>query len=331
MKNVSETNKSAGRFTRFAWFVVAYNILVVVWGAFVRASKSGDGCGASYPLCNGMIIPHAAEIKTIVEFSHRLSSGLALLCVIALVFWAFRAFPRKHLARKGAVLSLLFILMEAAIGAGLVLLELVAHNDSIARAVWMAAHLVNTFILLAVLVLTAYWAGNDKPRIHLRGNKPRGVCFAALFAGMMLVGVSGAIAALGDTLFPAESLSQGISQDFSETAHVLIRLRIWHPVLSILTGCFAALLAAWHIRKRPDDLKTKQIALAVIALVFVQLAAGALNVLLLTPIWMQLVHLFLADLLWLSLILLAASSLSQTAEKIVEVKNAESQLETVKI
>src|SRR4028118_734750 len=108
MKNVSDTNKSAGRFTRFAWFVVAYNILVVVWGAFVRASKSGDGCGASYPLCNGMIIPHAAEIKTVVEFSHRLSSGLALLCVVVLVFWAFRAFPRKHLARRGAILSLVF-------------------------------------------------------------------------------------------------------------------------------------------------------------------------------------------------------------------------------
>ncbi|HEX9930318.1 MAG TPA: COX15/CtaA family protein [Pyrinomonadaceae bacterium] len=331
MKNVSDINKSAGRFARFAWFVVAYNILVVVWGAFVRASKSGDGCGASYPLCNGMIIPHAAEIKTIVEFSHRLSSGLALLCVVALVFWAFRAFPRRHLARKGAVLSLVFILTEAAIGAGLVLLELVAHNDSIARAVWMAAHLVNTFILLAVLVLTAYWAGNDGRRVHFRGNEPRAVGFAALLAGMIMVGVSGAIAALGDTLFPAESLSHGISQDFSETAHILIRLRIWHPVLSILIGCFAVLLAAWHIRKRPDDLKTKQISSAVITLVLIQLAAGALNVLLLTPIWMQLVHLFLADLLWLSLILLAASSLSQTAEKTIEVKNAESQLETVKI
>ncbi|MDQ4120098.1 MAG: COX15/CtaA family protein [Acidobacteriota bacterium] len=331
MKNVSVKSKSARRFTRFAWFVVAYNILVVVWGAFVRASKSGDGCGTSYPLCNGMIVPHAAEIKTIVEFSHRLSSGVALLCVIALVFWAFRAFPRKHLARKGAVLSLVFILTEAAIGAGLVLLELVAHNDSIARAVWMSAHLVNTFILLAVLVLTAYWAGNGERRIYFRGNETRAVSFAAAIAGMMLVGVSGAIAALGDTLFPAESLAHGIQQDFSETAHVLIRLRIWHPVLSILTGLFMALLATRHFRQKTDDQRTKHFSLAVIVLVLIQLAAGALNVLLLTPIWMQLLHLFLADLLWLSLILLAVSSLSQTAEEIVEVKNAETRLETVEV
>jgi heme A synthase len=331
MKNVSEINKSARRFTRFAWFVVAYNILVVVWGAFVRASKSGDGCGASYPLCNGMIIPHAAEIKTVVEFSHRLSSGLALLCVVALVIWAFRAFPRKHLARKGAVLSLVFILTEAAIGAGLVLFELVAHNDSIARAFWMAAHLVNTFILLAVLVLTAYWAGSGEGRVSFRGNETRAISFAAVLAGMMLVGVSGAIAALGDTLFPAESLAHGISQDFSETAHTLIRLRIWHPILSISVGCLAALLAAWHIRKIPENLKTRQIAFSVIGLVLIQLAAGGLNVLLLTPIWMQLVHLFLADLLWLSLILLAASSLSQTAEEAIEIKSTETRLETVKI
>lgn len=331
MKNVSETNKSTRGFARFAWFVVAYNILVVVWGAFVRASKSGDGCGASYPLCNGMIIPHAAEIKTVVEFSHRLSSGLALLCVIALVFWAFRAFPRKHPARKGAVLSLVFILTEAAIGAGLVLFELVAHNDSIARAFWMAAHLINTFILLAVLVLTAYWAGNDGRRIYFRGNESRAAGFAALLAGMMLVGVSGAIAALGDTLFPAESLAHGINQDFSETAHTLIRLRIWHPILSISIGCLTALLAVWQIRKRPEDLRTKRIGLTLIGLILIQLAAGALNVLLLTPIWMQMVHLFLADLLWLSLILLAASSLSQTAAETVEVKNAETRLETVEV
>lgn len=318
MESVSLKNKSAASFRKFAWFVLAYNILVVVWGAFVRASKSGDGCGASYPFCNGMIIPHAAEIKTVVEFSHRLSSGIALLLVVALLIWAFRAFRRKSPTRKWAVLSLFFILTEAAIGAGLVLFELVAHNDSIARAFWMAAHLINTFILLAVLALTAYQSGNSEKRLIFKGNELRALSFAAILAGMMIVGVSGAIAALGDTLFPAESLAQGIEQDFSETAHLLIRLRIWHPLSSILVGGSAAFFAAWHIWNGRSDSITKRLSRTVIALVAIQLAAGAINVLLLTPIWMQLVHLFLADLLWLSLILLGATSLSQQSELAVE-------------
>lgn len=329
MENVSFTNKSVERFTRFAWFVVAYNILVVIWGAFVRASKSGDGCGVSYPLCNGMIVPHAAEIKTIVEFMHRVSTTPALVFVIILVVLAFRRFPRGHLVRKSAVLSLIFILTEGAIGAILVLYRMVAHDDSVARVFSMSAHLINTFILLAVLTLTAYWAGKWEKRLIFKGNEARAVSFAALIAGMLLVGITGAVAALGDTLFPAESLAHGFNQDFAETAHYLIRLRIYHPLVSVLVGCSAAAVAAWHILKRPDNSETKRISVAVVVLVAIQLAAGAVNVLLLAPIWMQLVHLFLADLLWMSVVLLAAASLSQTGEVAVETRNAESLLETV--
>jgi heme A synthase len=328
MKNISVTDKSVERFARFAWFVVAYNILVIIWGAFVRASKSGDGCGVSYPLCNGMIVPHAAEIKTIIEFMHRVSTTPALLFVIILVVLAFRRFPRGHLVRKSAVLSLIFILTEGAIGAILVLYRMVAHDDSVARVFSMSAHLINTFILLAVLSLTAYWAGNSEKRLIFKGNETRALSFVALIAGMLLVGVSGAVAALGDTLFPAQSLAHGFAQDLAESAHYLIRLRVWHPLVSVLVGCLAAALAAWHILKRPDNVETKRISIAVIALVAIQLAAGVVNVLLLAPIWMQLVHLFLADLLWMAIVLLAAASLSQIDESSVEAKNAESLLET---
>lgn len=331
MESISPNNKSAGRFTKFAWFVLGYNILVVVWGAFVRASKSGDGCGASYPLCNGMIIPHAAEIKTVVEFSHRLSSGVALLLVIGLLIWAFRRFPKKTLPRKMAFLSLVFILIEAAIGAGLVLFELVANNQSIARGYWMGAHLINTFILLAVLALTVYWSGNASKRLIFKGNELRAAGFTALLIGMLLVGVSGAIAALGDTLFPAKSLAHGIEQDYAETAHVFVRLRIWHPFTSIVVGLATALFAAEHIWKKRGDAQTKRLAQAVVGLVGIQLVAGAVNVLLLTPIWMQLVHLLLADLLWLSLVLLGASSLSEQTQTVGETESVETRFEAARI
>src|SRR5262249_872473 len=146
------------RFAKYAWFTLAFNLLVIVWGAYVRASKSGAGCGSHWPLCNGEVIPNSPTIKTLIEYSHRLSSGLALLLVVGMLVWVFRAYARKHQLRYLSAFAMFFMLMEAAIGAGLVLFEMVAENKSIARALWISAHLINTFLLIGTLALTAWLA-----------------------------------------------------------------------------------------------------------------------------------------------------------------------------
>lgn len=146
------------RFAKFAWAALGYNLLVIVWGAYVRASGSGAGCGAHWPLCNGLVVPRAAAVETLVEFSHRLTSGVVLVIAVAMVIMAFRSFPRGSIVRKGAVAVLVLTIAEALIGAGLVLFELVAHDTSIKRALSMSMHLVNTFFLLGALTLTAHWA-----------------------------------------------------------------------------------------------------------------------------------------------------------------------------
>src|SRR5262245_28237530 len=145
------------RFAKYAWLTLAFNLLVIVWGAYVRASGSGAGCGSHWPLCNGEVIPGSPAVKTIIEFSHRLSSGFALLLVAGGLIWTFRAYAPKHQLRRLSVAAIFFMLMEAAIGAGLVLFEMVAENKSIARALWISAHLVNTFLLVGTLALMA-WA-----------------------------------------------------------------------------------------------------------------------------------------------------------------------------
>jgi heme A synthase len=158
------------RFARYAWFVLGYNLLVIMWGAYVRASGSGAGCGNHWPLCRGAVIPRSPALETLVEISHRFTSGLSLIFVIGLVFWSFQRFPRRHPVRAAAVVSLVFILTEALIGAGLVLFEYVAHNASTARAFWMSGHLINTFLLLGALALTAWWAsGHEKTAKPVRG------------------------------------------------------------------------------------------------------------------------------------------------------------------
>ena len=299
------------KFSVAAWLVLLYNLAVIAWGAFVRATGSGAGCGRHWPMCNGVVVPRAPSAATLIEFSHRLTSGLALLLVVALAVWAFRVYPRRHVVRRAAVASVVLMLTEALVGAGLVLLELVAHDASLRRAVALPTHLVNTFFLLAAVALTAWWStvvppAATGPAVRLRGQGGVGAFVAASLAGTLLLGVSGAVTALGDTLFPAGSLVEGMRQDVSPTAHFLLRLRIWHPTLALGVGALVAVTAGvvWLTR---NDRRTQRFAAAVVILFLAQLVAGVTNLLLLVPVWMQLVHLLLADLLWITLVLLAAS------------------------
>jgi heme A synthase len=281
------------RFTLYAWSVVAYNLLVVLWGAFVRATGSGAGCGSHWPLCDGEMVPRAPRIETIIEYTHRLTSGLALLAVVVLLFWAMRAFPRGHRVRRAAGLSTVFILIEAALGAGLVLFEYVAQNASAGRAVYLSAHLLNTQVLLGALAATAWFSHRpDSPGLA-RSSKP----VLAAMAATLFVSMTGAVAALGDTLVPAGSAAAEVSPG----AQALLRLRIFHPVIAVAAALFTWWMLGGVLRLKPPA-AGRRAALAAMALVLVQLIAGAVNVVLLAPVWMQLVHLFLANLLWLALV-----------------------------
>jgi heme a synthase len=291
------------RFARYAAAVLAYNLGVVLWGAFVRATGSGAGCGNHWPLCNGEVVPQAPAVATFIEFTHRASSGIDVVLVAILAVWAFRAFPRRHAVRLGATLSSLFLVTEALIGAALVKLEQVAQNASVGRAYSLSAHLINTLTLLACLALTVWWAAGGA-RLSLRGRE----AWLALpgIALLVLAGIGGAIAALGDTLFPATSLAAGFHADFDPAAHLFLRLRLLHPLLAASAGGWIVVYALTRAARLPES---RPLAYSTAALVGVQVVAGITNLLLLAPVWMQMVHLLLADLLWISLVLLAAIAL----------------------
>jgi heme A synthase len=294
------------KLSRFAWGVLVYNLGVVSWGAYVRATRSGAGCGAHWPLCNGQVIPSAPSVEMLVEFSHRLTSGLALASVVALLAWTWRAAPRGHAARRGAAWAAFFMLTEAGVGAALVLFQLVADNPSMARAMFMSVHLVNTFALLAGLALTAWWLSGGAP-LAVAGRAARLGWLALGAGGLALAGVSGAITALGDTLYPVRSLAEGLSADLSATSHAIIRLRLLHPAITVTVAL--ALVFAGLAARRIASPKGRQWGARVAALAGIEIAAGVVNLLLLAPVWMQLVHLLIADLLWISYVLFAASLL----------------------
>jgi len=292
------------RYARYAWGVLAWNVAVVLWGAFVRASGSGAGCGAHWPRCNGQVIPQSPSAKTLIEFTHRMMTGADGFLVLGLVAAAFLLFGKGSPVRRGAVLSGFFLVTEALVGAALVLFEYVADDRSTARVGWMALHLVNTFMLLGALTLTAWWASGGRA-VRLRGRgRVAGSMLLAVFA-TVVVGTTGAITALGDTLYPKTQvgLREGAAATFLE------RLRIVHPVVAVLTALYVVLAGAVVRRMRPSA-ATARLSRLLVALFAAQVVAGAVNVALLAPVWMQIIHLLLADAVWIALVCTTAAALA---------------------
>ena len=287
---------------RYAWGVVGYNVLVILWGALVRATGSGAGCGNHWPLCNGQVIPLSPRVDTVIEFTHRCMTGGAAFVVLGLLVWTFRATVKGHAARVMAVASMVLLLNEALLGALLVKLGYVTGNQSTGRVVVLSIHLSNTLLLLAALTLTARLLGTGQMWSELRVRGRNALWAVTGLAATLVVGVSGSLAALGDTLFPASSLRMAMEQDFAAASPWLLRLRGVHPVSAVIAGAFVLWLVAQGRRAGAGRLAT-----IVIGLLGFQFALGLADVLLLAPVWMQIVHLLGADLYWVALVTLAAA------------------------
>jgi cytochrome c oxidase assembly protein subunit 15 len=311
---MTASGAAAGRgqaLARFAWATLAYNVAVILWGAYVRVTGSGAGCGNHWPLCNGDVVPQNAQTQTLIEFAHRITSGLSLIMVFALVVWCWRRTAKGDWPRYAAVAAAILLLNEALLGAGLVLFDYVAKDQSAGRAVFLSLHFGNTLLLLASLALTAEWLSRGDLRLKVAAKAWQiGVISVGLLA-VVCVGISGALTALGDTLFPAVSLRSSLAQDFAASSHVLLRLRLLHPLVAVA----AALYILWIFVTSPvGAVRSRRRLVFLLSLLFVQLGLGALNVALLAPAWLQIVHLLVAELVWVTLILLSAELLFERGE-----------------
>lgn len=284
--------------------------MVILWGVFLRASKSGDGCGQHWLTCQGEVIPSAPELKTVIEYSHRITTFIAFVSVLVLLIWAFRKFDQGTSVRKLAAWSFVFVVTEVLVGAGLVLTGNTAETLTASRPFWMAGHLLNTFFLLAFLTLTARSASVVRSPISVAG-RPMPV-IAVGVAAIFVVGITGSLAALASMLFPSGTLAEGVAQDFSSTSHALLRLRLLHPITAILSSVLLIFLSGWLTKTSNDD-AVKRWSNVLSLLVLVQIAFGGATLVMLAPILMQLGHLLLADLVWISYVMMCASYLSAEA------------------
>lgn len=288
-----------------AWITLGYTVFVILWGAVVRATGAGAGCGSHWPTCNGEVIPLNPSLNTLIEFGHRVTSGLALPLVILMAVGVWQATTARGV-RRYAVASVAFMVLEAAIGAGLVLLEYVALDARTARALWIAGHLVNTFFLLAVIALTA-WGIGGRPLPRWRGSGRRGLAVGTALVGAIVLGASGAITALGDTLV----IVGGLSPQEHALVETLVGLRLLHPTLAFVVLGLVG-VAVWSARQRPLAL---HLGMTVVGAFVLQMAIGALNVWLMAPLWIQIVHLLVTDGIWIGLVYFAARALAPEAQR----------------
>lgn len=298
---------------RFAWFVVAYFIAVILWGTVVRATGSGAGCGDHWPLCNGTVVQHSPRLDTMIEFTHRITSGLSFFAAVGLVIWTLAGTPRRHLARNTAIAAVVFTLIEAILGALLVKLGLTAQSTSPLRAPYLALHLTNTLLMLGSLALTAHLLGRTSGSLRGTVQFVAPVRAALGLLVVLVVGVTGSLAALGDTLFPATSLSSALAQDFSPTSGWLVRWRWTHPSIAFLASIFLIWLLV-RAARRNTWWDNRSLSAAVLILLAAQYLLGLLDVVLLAPVWLQVLHLLGADLLWATLIVLTARLTLQPKE-----------------
>ncbi len=290
----------------FAWFVVAYNIAVIVWGAYVRATGSGAGCGSHWPLCNGEFLPTTPQTQTIIEFTHRVTSGLSLVLVAILLVWCWRSTAKGDWPRYSAVAAAVLLFNEAILGALLVLFDHVGGLDqSATRALFLCLHFGNTLLLLAALALTARWISSDGRRFSVVRTPHLTIATVLGLVSVMVIGMTGSLASLGDTIFPADSLRHAVVQDFSSSSHILLRLRVLHPISVVIGSIYVLWLV--HTFWRKQD-RSAWMPLLTITLTG-QIALGIINVILLAPVWLQITHLLVAEMFWILLVLASADQL----------------------
>lgn len=301
-------NEQQSRYRLLAWSVLVFNVIVILGGSIVRATGSGDGCGASWPTCTDRIFPSNPAAETVIEFSHRVTSALAILGVLALYVLARHLFPNGHRVRRAAGVSLILMVVESLLGASLVIFGWVDQDASIGRMIVVPLHLINTYLLLGALTVTAWWSsGHPGPSKAADGQERRQLLIGA--GGLVLVGAMGALNALSDTLYPAESFFSGVQQELSADAPWLVQLRVLHPIVAVAVGFGVAYLVMRMSASSTD--RTRRVSALIIGLVVVQFFAGLVNVMLATPLETQVVHLAIADAMWIAYVIFAAALLGE--------------------
>lgn len=282
-------------------------VAVVIGGALVRATDSGAGCGESWPICGGQFIPEIGNYHTAIEVSHRLMTGLLGFGVLAIFILVRRQFEKDHRLRRAVFAGGVLLIIESLLGASLVIFGWVEFDASIARLIVVPLHLLNTFMLVGAFAMVAYFAsGGGGFRVDLSTTRDRLVIGG--LGVILTIGATGALNALADTLIRSDALHIADPGEFLVTEPVLTQIRAIHPFVAIVGG-LALYMMVRYLAAGATGL-VKWLALAIQGIIWVQFILGMVNIALEVPLETQLIHLFVADVLWIAFVLLGAHLLA---------------------
>lgn len=294
-----------------SWSVLWLTVAVVIGGALVRATDSGAGCGESWPICGGQFIPEIGNYHTAIEVSHRLMTGLLGLVLIALFVLVRRDFAKEHRLRRAVFAAGILLIIESLLGASLVLFGWVEFDASIARLIVVPLHLVNTFLLVGAMTLVAFFASGGRG-FRIDTGKRRDQLVLVGLGIVLLIGATGALNALADTLIQSEALADAVPGEVQVTEPVLRQIRSIHPFVAILGGLSLYMLVRYLATGASG--MVRWLALSIQGIVWAQFVIGLLNIALEVPLETQLIHLLVADVLWIAFVLLGAHLLGGTED-----------------
>jgi len=292
-------------------------VVVVSSGALVRATNSGAGCGESWPKCDQQLFPVPDSIEQLIEFTHRMLTSGLVIGGIALIVLSYVQLGKSHPVTRAAVIAFGFLLFESVLGAALVLFGWVEQDASIGRLVAVPIHLMNTFALIAAYALVA-WRAAGRADFSIANAGHRGRVLVVGAGILVLIAAIGSLNALADTLFPAESIVSAVTEEFGSTAPILLQIRVLHPIVAI--GGSIGIVFIIRYLDVGMSRSTRKRGWIIVSIIGFQSVVGLVNIALLTPVEIQVIHLVIADLLWIAyLFYMFAATTRRVADNMIEV------------
>jgi heme A synthase len=291
------------RFAVYTWGVLFYTIGVVLLTAYVQAVCHSNGL-----LCHLTAPISPVANLSLLEWAYHISAAGALLLTGALLVWSRRVYERGAAVRRVAWLAMGFAILDVLTGARAMQVAQMDTYVSTTHMLWMLLDLSTTLLLVANLALCAWWAAGNA----IMQTRPDGlisIAMGSVFVLLLLVSASGSIATPDSARFATVTVAASLQADVHTMFQVLNRMGDLHPVLAMLMSIYVAGVA-WLMYHHTQTSTTRRLAVLVTVFIILEIVVGVLNLTLLTPIALQLLHLLLHTLLWITLTLLASEALA---------------------
>jgi len=278
--------------------------LHLVFGAIVRISGSGMGCGDNWPKCYGYWFPPFSRPDLVVEVSHRYLASILTLTVVSMAFVAFRHRREAGVGGRGGALRSALGAVAAVLAAAV----LGGVTVKMGNAPWATvAHWLVAMTLLAMVAATAVRAGAlGGTSVRARPGTARAARSAIVAATLAIFAVAmGGLtakypgAAVACTTVPGCGANSAVEPG-------AVHIQLVHRTIAVLLLLhLVGMVASMRKRRHEESPVVARAAIVALGLVVAQLVVASAMVLLHLPAVLRSLHEATGVGIWLSCFLLA--------------------------